>query len=116
MCQVVSSAVFVICVMLVPVSNMHVASILLLLLLAPKSCFFLNRPEVYKDVPHCSLPDQFRCDNEATEVGMSTYKLYYFPVTGIAEQIRLLFAYGRINFVDARVDLVSEWPELKPSM
>ncbi|XP_066254758.1 glutathione S-transferase-like [Euwallacea similis] len=40
------------------------------------------------------------------------YKLTYFPIAGLAEQIRFLFSYGGIEFEDHRIDPES-WPTLK---
>ncbi|XP_066151422.1 glutathione S-transferase-like [Euwallacea fornicatus] len=40
------------------------------------------------------------------------YKLTYFPIAGLAEQIRFLFSYGGIEFEDNRIDPAS-WPTLK---
>jgi glutathione S-transferase len=33
----------------------------------------------------------------------TTYKLYYFPIRGLAEVIRLMFAQANVPFVDERV-------------
>lgn len=42
------------------------------------------------------------------------FKLSYFNVKALAEPIRLLFAYGGIEYEDVRVTQ-DEWAELKPS-
>ena len=46
---------------------------------------------------------------------MPSYKLYYFPVKGVAEPIRLLFAYKGIQYEDIRIP-GDKWPETKPDM
>ncbi|XP_049803132.1 glutathione S-transferase-like isoform X2 [Schistocerca nitens] len=43
------------------------------------------------------------------------YKLTYFPVTGLAEPIRFLLSYGKIEFEDERCDK-DKWQSLKESM
>lgn len=43
-----------------------------------------------------------------------TYKLTYFNFKGLCEPIRLLFAYGGIEYEDVRLTK-EEWPEIKPS-
>lgn len=42
------------------------------------------------------------------------FKLSYFNVKALAEPIRLLFAYGGVDYEDIRVSQ-EEWAELKPS-
>lgn len=42
------------------------------------------------------------------------YILSYFNVKGIAEPIRLLLSYGKIDFVDRRIPK-AEWPKVKAS-
>ncbi|XP_029664634.1 glutathione S-transferase-like [Formica exsecta] len=46
---------------------------------------------------------------------MSTYKLTYFNVTGIAEPIRYLLSQSGIKFEDVRVEF-DDWPKVKSSM
>jgi len=46
---------------------------------------------------------------------MPSYKLIYFPITALAEPIRLLFNYAGIEFEDERFDK-EDWPKLKPTM
>lgn len=46
---------------------------------------------------------------------MVHYKLYYFPVRGLGEVIRQLFALAEVEFEDVRVTK-EQWPELKPRM
>ena len=46
---------------------------------------------------------------------MASYKLYYFPSKGLAEPIRLLFAYKGIQYEDIRFPR-DKWPETKPNM
>lgn len=43
------------------------------------------------------------------------YKLTYFDLRALAEPIRLLFAYGGINYEDVRI-ADDKWPEVKPTM
>lgn len=46
-----------------------------------------------------------------------TYKLIYFDAKALAEPIRILFAYGGIDYEDIRIPRFGEeWPKLKPSM
>ena len=45
---------------------------------------------------------------------MSTYKLTYFNLRGLAEQSRLLFALAGKEYEDERIDR-EKWPELKQS-
>ncbi|KAF5279380.1 hypothetical protein FQA39_LY05490 [Lamprigera yunnana] len=44
-----------------------------------------------------------------------TYKLIYWPISGIAEPIRYLLSYGGIDFEDFRF-VQKKWPEIKPDM
>ncbi|XP_031631212.1 glutathione S-transferase-like [Contarinia nasturtii] len=44
-----------------------------------------------------------------------TYKLTYFNVKALAEPIRVLFAYGGIDYEDVRFQR-EEWPAIKPTM
>ncbi|XP_043251829.1 glutathione S-transferase-like [Colletes gigas] len=46
---------------------------------------------------------------------MTTYKLTYFNVTGLAEGIRFLLHQSGIKFEDKRLTF-EEWPEYKPKM
>lgn len=48
------------------------------------------------------------------ELIMSTYKLTYFNAKGIAEFLRLLLAYGGVDFEDIRIES-REWAGIKPS-
>ncbi|KAB0792009.1 hypothetical protein PPYR_13970 [Photinus pyralis] len=43
------------------------------------------------------------------------YKLTYFPVKALAEPIRLLMSYGKLEFEDFRFDR-DDWPQIKPTM
>ncbi|KAK5640320.1 hypothetical protein RI129_011131 [Pyrocoelia pectoralis] len=43
------------------------------------------------------------------------YKLTYFPVKALAEPIRFLLSYGKIEFEDFRFER-ENWPEIKPHM
>ena len=46
------------------------------------------------------------------------YKLMYFPIRGLAESIRLLFADNEINFIDEKITR-GDWdksPEIKAKM
>ncbi|XP_053980683.1 glutathione S-transferase-like [Hylaeus volcanicus] len=47
--------------------------------------------------------------------GQPTYKLIYFDARGPAEQIRYIFAYTGVDYVDKRIPK-ENWPELKKSM
>uniref|UniRef100_A0ABD2W8L0 glutathione transferase n=1 Tax=Trichogramma kaykai TaxID=54128 RepID=A0ABD2W8L0_9HYME len=49
------------------------------------------------------------------EDDMSSYKLTYFNIYGLAEPIRFLFNYGGINFIDERMT-EEDWLRLKPTM
>ncbi|KAF5279389.1 hypothetical protein FQA39_LY05499 [Lamprigera yunnana] len=44
-----------------------------------------------------------------------TYKLIYFPTTGVAEPIRFLLCYGNLKFEDFRF-AIDDWPKIKPTM
>lgn len=44
-----------------------------------------------------------------------TFKLTYFNIKGLAESIRMLFAYGGIEYEDVRIER-DDWPALKPCM
>lgn len=46
---------------------------------------------------------------------MPTYKFTYFNSKALGEPIRFLFAYGKIDFEDVRIDFATEWPALKSS-
>lgn len=45
---------------------------------------------------------------------MSSYKLTYFNLTGLAEPIRFLLSYLNIDFEDVRFER-EQWPSIKPS-
>ena len=45
----------------------------------------------------------------------SKYKLIYFPLTGRAEAIRLMFAAAGVEYEDCRIPF-EEWPKLKPGI
>ena len=42
------------------------------------------------------------------------FRFHYFNLKALGEPIRLLFAYGGIEYEDVRVDSAN-WPALKPS-
>ncbi len=44
---------------------------------------------------------------------MTDYRLFYFPIKGRAERIRLMFAYAGINFDDIRWDEKNDWVKHK---
>lgn len=46
---------------------------------------------------------------------MPNYKLTYFPVKALAEPIRLIFSYAKVDFVDDRFNR-DDWPKIKPDM
>ena len=52
---------------------------------------------------------------QSGEMSQPKYKLYYFDIRGLGEQIRILFAYGGIEYEDIRISQ-EEWPALKPSL
>ena len=41
------------------------------------------------------------------------YRLTYFNGRGRAEVIRQLFAHAVVKYEDVRIDMASEWPEMK---
>nr|WMM91886.1 GSTs1 [Paracoccus marginatus] len=43
---------------------------------------------------------------------MTTYKLTYFPIKALGEQIRFLLSYGGVDFIDDRFD-ENDWPKIK---
>lgn len=44
-----------------------------------------------------------------------TYKLTYFDFRGLAEPIRLMFAFAGVDYIDERVPQDASWPEKKAS-
>lgn len=50
----------------------------------------------------------------ATPSENPTFKLRYFNLKALGEPIRMLFAYGNVDYEDIRVES-SDWPSLKPS-
>lgn len=44
---------------------------------------------------------------------MPQYKLTYFDGEGLGESIRLLLHYGKIEFVDNRIDYEKDWAGVK---
>lgn len=45
---------------------------------------------------------------------MPSYKLTYFDLTALGEPIRMLLAYGGIEFEDNRIE-DDKWPDMKES-
>ncbi|CAH0392782.1 unnamed protein product [Bemisia tabaci] len=45
---------------------------------------------------------------------MAPPKLTYFPIKGLAEPIRFIFAYANEEFIDDRID-ANNWPTIKPT-
>lgn len=45
---------------------------------------------------------------------MPSYKVTYFNVTALGEPIRMLLAYGGLDFEDSRFEK-EQWPEIKES-
>lgn len=45
---------------------------------------------------------------------MSQYTLTYFNGEGLGEAIRLLLSYGKVDFIDKRIE-VEEWSKIKES-
>jgi hypothetical protein len=43
---------------------------------------------------------------------MASYKLSYFDIQALGEPIRLLLAFGKVEFIDNRIKF-EDWPELK---
>lgn len=43
---------------------------------------------------------------------MSTYKLYYFNITGLGEPVRYMLNYGGVKFEDIRLNF-DDWPKKK---
>ena len=58
---------------------------------------------------HSTFPLRCRFSKMAKN---SNYKLTYFPIRGIAEPIRLIFAYAGVNYEDIRIPF-EEWPTKK---
>lgn len=46
---------------------------------------------------------------------MPSYKVIYFNVKALAEPMRMILSYGKIDFEDERIER-ENWPALKPSM
>lgn len=44
---------------------------------------------------------------------MAEYRLFYFPIKGRAEPMRLMFAHAGKHFDDVRWDTQNEWPKHK---
>ncbi|OXA54214.1 glutathione S-transferase 1 [Folsomia candida] len=45
-----------------------------------------------------------------------TYKLTYFDFRGLAEPIRLMFAFAGVDYIDERVPQDASWPEKKATL
>lgn len=47
-------------------------------------------------------------------IKMPEYKIIYFNVKALAEPMRFLLAYGKIEWEDVRIEK-DDWPAIKPS-
>ena len=54
----------------------------------------------------------FRIFSLQVQLGMA-YKLLYFNIKGLAEPIRYLFSYGKVEYEDERIENPEEWAKIK---
>ncbi|XP_026681558.1 glutathione S-transferase-like [Diaphorina citri] len=68
----------------------------------------------YSSITFVPVGDLTHLDQFDTLI-MPSYKLYYFPIKGLAEPIRFILSYMEQDFEDIRIEK-DNWPALKPKM
>ncbi|XP_014472026.1 PREDICTED: glutathione S-transferase-like [Dinoponera quadriceps] len=82
-----------------------------------KEMMFIAYPARYipQESPNFFIVLLLAGGSQGKRKNMSTYKLIYFNVTGLAESIRYMFHYGGIEFEDDRID-IADWPRQKAAL